>query len=64
MLNTSIKNMLIEITYPDHFFSSCFGSKHAKNACATAHIQHHFVLEQMFVVEHGIAVGESADFIF
>lgn len=56
--------MLIEITYPNHFFSSSFGSKHAKNACATAHIQHHFVLEQMFVVEHGIAVGESADFIF
>lgn len=51
-------------TYPYNLFGSCFGSKHAEDACPTAHVQHYLVLEQMLVVEHGIAVGKSANLIF
>lgn len=51
-------------TYPYNLLGSSFGSKHAEDACPAAHVQHYFVLKQMLVVEHGIAVGQSANLIF
>lgn len=51
-------------TYPYNFLGSSFGSKHAEDSCSAANVQHHFILKEMLVVEHGIAVGQGANLIF
>lgn len=50
-------------SHPNDFLGPRLGCEHGQDACATAHIQHNLVLEQVLVVEHGVSVGEGADFI-
>ncbi|TRY59951.1 hypothetical protein DNTS_017609 [Danionella cerebrum] len=40
-----------------------FGCEHAEDSSSTSHIQDHLILEEMFVVEHGVSVRQSPNFI-
>jgi len=51
-------------SYPVHVLGSRVGREHGQDARPAAHIQHHFVLEDVLVVVHGIPVGERPHFIF
>lgn len=52
------------MTHPNHHLGPGLGSEHAEDAGSTSHVQHHFVLEQVLVVEHRIAIGEGAHLVF
>ena len=49
--------------HPKHLLGPCFGSKHGKDPGTTPNVQHHFVLEHMLVVIHGVPVGECPHLI-
>lgn len=49
--------------HPKHLLGPCFGSKHGKDPGTASNIQHHFVLEHMLVVVHGVPVSERPHLI-
>lgn len=49
--------------YPEHLLGPCFGSKHGEDPCATPDIQHHFVLEHVLIMVHGVPVREGPHLI-
>lgn len=59
--NKRVKSRLY--THADNFLSTGFGSEHAQDPGPTAHVQHHLILKEMLVVEHGVSVREGSHFV-
>ncbi|TNN28163.1 hypothetical protein EYF80_061688 [Liparis tanakae] len=47
-------------SYPVHVLGSRVGRKHGQDARPASHVQHHFVLEDVLVVVHGVPVEQRA----
>lgn len=46
-----------------YVLSSGFGGEHGEDSGAAADVEHNLALEEVLVVPHGVAVGESPHFV-
>ena len=47
--------------HPDDVLSACFGGEHTEDTSATANIKDSLPLEELLVLEDGVAVGTGPD---